>query len=109
GYAAASAIAEETARAFAFETRDAVVTILRLPAVSGPSVPAAPVVPATPRGQALHEDDAALAVVHALTNTLPGTFNVASDEPAVPGAISGERFRATGFEPSHTSAEAVRL
>ena len=99
GYAAACVEAEETARAYAFETGDAVVTILRLSAVSGPNLPAAPIVRTGPGlGSALHEDDAARAVRHALQNTLPGTFNV-----------PGERFEATGFAAEHTSAEAIRL
>ena len=100
GYAAANAAAEEAVRAFAFEARDAVVTILRLPVVSGPSVPASPLLPVGrgSRVQVLHEDDAARAVVHALKYPLPGTFNV-----------PGERFTATGFAPEHTPAEALRL
>jgi UDP-glucose 4-epimerase len=95
GYAAANAEAEEAARAFAFEHRDAVLTVLRLASVSGPRVPAASIAPAA--GEVLHEDDAARAVMHALNNVLPGTFNV-----------PGQRFADTGFALEHTSSEALR-
>ena len=107
-YAAANAEAEEAARAFAFEHRDAVVTILRLAAVSGPSLPARPIVPVAASIQALHEDDAARAVQHVLKELLPGTFNVAADAQAhAPGVVmSNERLRSTGFVPEHTSSEA---
>jgi UDP-glucose 4-epimerase len=105
-YGAASAEAEEIARGFAFEQRDAVVTILRLPPVSGPSLPASPIVGPAHAAQALHESDAARALHHALTSNLPGTFNVTAN--GVAGGMSGERFRATGFAPQFSSADALR-
>jgi UDP-glucose 4-epimerase len=108
-YAAANAEAEEAARAFAFEQRDAVVTILRLATVSGPSVPASPIVPVHAATQVLHEDDAARAVHHALKELLPGTFNACADAPdhARGVVMSNERLLATGFVPGHTSAQAL--
>jgi nucleoside-diphosphate-sugar epimerase len=135
GYGAANAEAEELARAFAFEQRQAVVTILRLAAVSGPGVPPAPIFPLTlSRLQALHENDAAEAIRHFLETPQPGTFNVCAPDvtplapaPADPvrrlasrvfpqveapvvtaGVMSNERLVATGFVPKHSSADAVR-
>ena len=83
GYGAANAEAEEVARAFAFDQRHAVVTILRLAAVCGPDMPLQPIVPGPPRVsdqpfQALHEDDAVRAIEHVLRADLPGTFNVSA-------------------------------
>jgi UDP-glucose 4-epimerase len=84
GYGAANAEAEDVARAFAFEHRDAVVTVLRLAAVAGPSMPVPATFPLPNAGaapvQALHEDDAARAVGHVLNTMLPGTFNVCADD-----------------------------
>lgn len=131
GYGAANAEAEEIARAFAFENRDAVVTVLRLAAVFGPSMPIAPG-QAGNSMQAIHEDDAARAVLHFLDADLPGTFNVcAADTVDVRAEVSGhsvqqlvervvvppsragvvmsnERLLSAGFEPAHSSADAVR-
>jgi UDP-glucose 4-epimerase len=95
GYGAANAEAEDVARAFAFDTRDAVVTILRLAAVCGPAMPSSPIVPGPLRGadqpfQALHEDDAVAVVEHFLKNDLPGTFNAcASDVAERPDELLG--------------------
>jgi len=109
-YAAANAEAEEAARAFAFEHRDAVVTILRLATVSGPSLPGSPIVPVRASGQALHEDDAARAVHHVLKELLPGTFNVCAQAPGHASGVvmSDERLRSTGFVPDHSSLDALR-
>ena len=144
-YGAANAEAEDIARSFAFDHREAVVSILRLAGVCGPSMPLTPIVPGPPRGsdrpfQALHEDDAARAIGHFLLEDLPGTFNVAAtDVVQRPGELIGpdavgrvrdaaarvgvgagpmqrsssivmstERLRASGFEPEHSSADALR-
>jgi nucleoside-diphosphate-sugar epimerase len=135
GYGAANAEAEELARAFAFEHRHAVVTILRLALVSGPGLPASPLVPLPgSHVQALHEGDAAGAIRHFLRTAHPGAFNVCAGDvarvdagpadpvrrvaarlfaqvetPVVDAAVmSNERLVASGFLPQHSSADAVR-
>jgi len=119
-YGRAKARAEEEVEAFAAAHPEVVVTILRPTWILGPSLPP-PLVDAAARHvaraaagaasewDAVHEDDAAAAIVHVLGHDLPGTFNVAARE--VDGSspeVSGIRLHETGFAPVHSSRDALR-
>ena len=82
--------AEASVRDFAARHPDTTVTVLRFAHGLGPDVRtgfsellALPVVPMIlgfdPRLQFVHEDDIAGALAHAVTNDLPGIYNVAAD------------------------------
>lgn len=88
-YAASKAEAERIVAYFADNNADVAVAILRLAWVGGPSLPANPTIESPvrlvlrgydPASQAVHEDDAARAIVHALTAGLRGTYNVCADD-----------------------------
>lgn len=102
-FAVSKAEAETIVSYFASEHPDATVTTLRFAFVAGPSIPTSHaslidaniriVVPGyeTPL-QVLHEQDAAQALHHAVTNDLAGTFNVAPDDSVdAPEALLGQR------------------
>jgi nucleoside-diphosphate-sugar epimerase len=102
-YARAKAEAEELVDYFARAHPDVVVTTLRFSWVVGPSIPTAraALIDAPVRlaiagydvpVQAVHEDDMAGAVMFALTNDLPGVYNVAADDSVeAPADLLGQR------------------
>lgn len=88
-YATSKAEAEHVLDYFAASHPDVAVSILRLAWVGGPGLPANPVIESPirlvireyePPTQAVHEDDAADALLFALNKGLRGTFNVAADD-----------------------------
>jgi UDP-glucose 4-epimerase len=91
-YATSKAEAEQVLSYFACAHPEVAVAILRFAWVGGPSLPANAVIEAPirlrirgydPETQAVHEDDAANAIVFALENDLRGTYNVCADDSVV--------------------------
>ena len=101
--AVTKAEAETVVRYFQSEHPDVTVTTLRFAFVAGPSIPAGraaridakvrfAIAGYDPPFQAVHEQDAACALQHVLTNDLPGTFNVCADDTVeAPEALLGQR------------------
>ncbi len=88
-YATSKAEAEQVVHYFAESHPEVAVTTLRLAWVGGPGLPANPVVESPvrlvireyePPTQAVHEDDAAAAVLFALKERLRGVYNVSADD-----------------------------
>ncbi len=102
-YAVSKAEAESVVSYYAEAHPDTVLTVLRLGWVCGPTLPTshAFVVDAKvrfviegyePPLQALHEDDAGGALAYAVTDDLPGVFNVAAEDTVDrPEEILGQR------------------
>jgi nucleoside-diphosphate-sugar epimerase len=100
-YATSKAEAERVVSYLADAHPDLAVATLRLAWVGGPGLPANPVIESPirlvirgyePESQAVHEDDAAGAIVFALQSGLRGTYNVCADDVVPrPEEIYGQR------------------
>jgi nucleoside-diphosphate-sugar epimerase len=107
-YPMSKAEAERVVDYFAEAHPDVAVATLRFAWIGGPGLGAAPAVESpirfvirgyAPESQAVHEDDAANAVVFALANGLRGTYNVCADDTvARQEELYGQRRLTVGSE-----------
>ncbi|HYZ93828.1 MAG TPA: NAD-dependent epimerase/dehydratase family protein [Actinomycetota bacterium] len=107
-YPMSKAEAERVVNYFADAHPDVAVATLRFAWIGGPGLPANPAIESpvrlvirgyAPESQAVHEDDAADAVLFALRNELRGTYNVCADDTvARQEDVYGQRRVSVGAE-----------